>query len=360
MLKTAGTVKANELERSAEDALLACLSEVPFLRVEQSRRQAPTDAVRPDLLMKLRLPDGLQTLVCEVKNSGQPRVIRDAINALLRYREFLPNAYGVVVAPYVARAAAEICKREDIGYVDLAGNCRLSFGQVYIQKEGKPNPFAQRRDLRSLYSPRATRVLRVLLSNPDRKWKVQALAEEAKVSIGQSFNVKKLLHDREWIRAELGGFTLTEPWALLDEWSANYAFRRTPKWDLYSLKSAAEVESDLAELCLRERIAYALTGFSGAARVAPFVRYQRATVYIDGDENGILRLASMLDLRRVPSGANVSLWIPYDQGVFYGTQEFGGVRTVSSVQLYLDLRALGGRGEDAAGFLLETVLKPQW
>ena len=68
----------------------------------------------------------------------------------------------------------------------------------------------------------------------------------------------------------------------------------------------------------------------------------------------------VLDLRRVPSGANVSLWIPRDQGVFYGLRDLEGIRTVSPVQIYLDLRALGGRGEDAARFLLDTNLRPQW
>lgn len=352
--------EAYALEEEAENAVRECLAEVPFLRLEHAQKHVRIGRNELDFLLKVALPDGEQLLACEVKGSGQPRTVRDAMYQLLRYTQSLPNAYGVVIAPYISPAAAKILSLEGIGYVDLAGNCRLSFGQVYIHREGKPNPFAERRDLRSVYSPRATRVLRVLLSNPGKKWKVQALAEEAEVSLGQSFNVKKLLQDREWIHTDPEGFTLTDPLALLEEWSANYAIRRSLKWDLYSLRSVAEIESELAGLCFREGIKYALTGFSGAARVAPFVRYQRVTVYVESDETAISRLVSMLDLHRVPSGANVSLWMPYDQGVFYGIRDFGDIRTVSPVQLYLDLRALRGRGEDAANFLLETVLKPQW
>ena len=353
-------MKENEIERSAQDAVLACLSDVPFLQVEQSRAEALAYGRRPDLLVKVRLPDGLQTLACEVKNSGQPRMVREGVNALLRYRQALPNTYGVVVAPYVSPAAAEICSQEGVGYVDLAGNCRLSFGQVYIQKEGRPNPFTQKRDLRSLYSPRATRVLRVLLNNPGKAWKVQALAQEAEVSLGQSFNIKKLLSDREWIRTGPDGFTLTDPWALLAEWTENYDYRRNQVRDFYSLKSLSEIESGLAEACRKEGIEYALTGFSGAARMAPFVRYQRVTAYIEGGDDAVKRVASLLNLGQVSSGPNVSLWTPYDSGVFYGVRGFDGISVVSPIQLYLDLRRLHGRGEDAADFLLVTSLKPQW
>lgn len=361
MLKVVDGMKEVDIERGAEDALLACLADVPFLQVEPAQKEVPINGNRLDLLVKLRLPDSQQTLACEVRNSGEPRVVREAVNQLLRYRQSLPAAYGVVVAPYLSPAAAEICSQEGIGYVDLAGNCRLTFGQVYIRREGRPNPFPAKRDLRSLYSPKATRVLRVLLSNPGRKWKVQALAAEAEVSLGQCFNVKKLLADREWLRGGPDGFSLTEPWKLLEEWTANYTLRRNQTRDFYSLKSVAEIESALAEVCTREGIQYALTGFSGAAQVAPFVRYQRAIAYVESDENGgMARLVTLLGLSRVSTGANVSLWTPYDQGVFYGLQDFGGIRAVSPVQLYLDLRALRGRGEDAANFLLETVLKPQW
>ena len=39
--------------------------------------------------------------------------------------------------------------------------------------------------------------------------------------------------------------------------------------DFYSMKNPAEVESDLARVCSNQGISYALTAFSGAARLAP-------------------------------------------------------------------------------------------
>ena len=51
---------------------------------------------------------------------------------------------------------------------------------------------------------------------------------------------------------------------------------------------------------------------------------------------------------------------PYDKGVFYGVQDVNGVSVVSDVQLYLDLKKYRGRGEEAAGYILDNRLRPAW
>jgi hypothetical protein len=230
----------------------------------------------------------------------------------------------------------------------------LSFGQVYIEQTGKPNPFRTRRDLVSLYSPKSSRVLRVLLSNPGRIWKIQDLADEARVSLGQVANVKKLLLDRGSIA---DGFSLREPWKLLEEWVNVYTYRKNEVSNFYSLKSVPEIESDLAKTCGEKGIEFALTGFSGAARFAPAVRYNRVMAYVSTISED---LVSFLDLKEVPSGANVMLLGPYDEGVFYGTQVMDDIRIVSPVQIYLDLKSYKGRGEEAAEVLLREIVKPKW
>jgi hypothetical protein len=358
MLKMVIIMKKEQMEINAEKALLSCLADVPFLRVKQTEKTPLKNWGKPDFLVEIEHAGGCRLLVAEVKNSGQPRLVRDAINQLLLYKNDLPNSYPVFIAPYISPQAAEICIQEEVGYVDLAGNCRLSFDQVFICKEGKPNPFNRKRDLRTLYSPKATRVLRVLLSNPNRVWKMQALAEEAEVSLGHVSNVKKLLTDREWLNSNINGFSLGNPEQLLFEWAENYNFRRNQVYDYYSLKSPSDIEYDLAKICEMGKIQYALTGFSGAARMAPAVRYQRVMAYIRQDD--IENLVLQMNLKKVSSGANISLLAPYDDGVFYGTKNNDQVKLAAPVQVYLDLRAFRGRGEEAAGVLLEEVIRPQW
>jgi len=350
-------ISSGELKKKARESLNLCLSRVPFLKIEGIKRRPSTEALLPDFLLKIALPGGVWHLLVEIKANGQPRMAREAVNQILRYRATFPDSYGVFLAPYISPVAGEICRQEGIGYLDLAGNCYLCFDGVYIDQEGRPNPFKEKRDLRSLYSPKAERILRVLLNSPGKSWKVQGLAGEAQVSVGQVFNVKKQLLDREWVQVDKSGFMLNEPERLLKEWEQNYSFRRNKILDFYSLKGPTEMETDLIEYCNRTKVKYAFTGFSGAARLAPAVRYQRVMAYLDGLDKGVV---SQLALKKVDTGANVSLFIPYDDGVFYGALELNGAKVASPVQIYLDVRNFRGRGEEAAQVLIDHVIRPTW
>ena len=350
-------VSEKSIEAEVENALRACLQRVPFLEIESMKRELTAGDIRIDIVATVRIAEQRQRLALEVKNNGQPRIARAAAYRLARLPERDPGLYGVFAAPYISLQTAEICIQEKIGYLDLAGNCRLAFGQVYIEQTGKPNPYAEKRDLRSLYSPKAARVLRVLLTDPQKAWRVQALAKEAAVSLGQVSNVKRLLEDREWLKGSDAGLLLRDPESLLSEWSANYNARKMVSRNYYTLKGIAEIEADLAGACKREGIPYALTGFSGAARYAPAVRYQRVMAYVSRDTE---KIAEILSLKEVDSGANVTLYAPSDEGVLYGARTIDGICVASPAQVYLDLIGVKGRGEEAAKALLEEVIKRSW
>jgi hypothetical protein len=350
-------VKPHEIEEQALDALRTCLKDIPFLKITEARREVQQTGPALDQLVTLDLNGQEMLLLVEVRSNGQPRQVRDAANQILRNKTALPQAYGVFVAPYVSPRAAEVCREAEIGYLDLAGNCRLSFGTVFVERRGHPNAFSQKRLLRSLYSPKATRVLRLLLERPDRIWKLQDLARSAKVSIGQAHNVKELLADHEWLRAEAGGLRLSQPAALLDEWAENYDVRRSPAREYYSPLPIGEIEASVAEACRQEGLRYALAGFSAAERLAPFVRYQRAAAYLERDVDAI---AAKLSFKEVASGANVTLLTPYDEGVWHGVLDVDGLCVTSAIQTYLDLRSMRARGEEAAEFLRKQEIEKQW
>jgi hypothetical protein len=351
-------VKTAEIEEEAPETLTNIFADVSFADVIEIRRPKDRNEATVDWLARLRLPEKEVWLLIEVKSSGEPRWVRDAANQVLRDIVKFPHSYGVLIAPWVSPRAAEICRQEGVGYADLAGNCRLTFDSIHIERQGIPNPSPQKRALHSLYSPRATRVLRVLLHEPHRQWKLQALAEEAQVSLGQVHKVKSLLAGREWIRSEPDGMSLSKPAELLAEWATNYTYRRNRIREYYSLKSPGELENDLAEACVKQGVRYALAGFSAAARLAPFVRYQRASAYLD--EASVTKIAEDLNLKEVSSGANVTLWVPYDEYVWHGSEQKDNARVTSPIQTFLDLKSAPGRGEEAADFLLKEVIKLQW
>ena len=352
-------IEEKEIQKKAEQALLAVLKEIPFIKIDEIRKVDQNDSKlsQPDLLVKLKLPVSKQTLIVDIKRSGQPRLARQSVNQLLLYRESFRTAYGVFVAPYISKSAAEICTRENIGYMDLSGNCLLTFQQIYIRREGKPNIFSEKRDLRSLYSPKSSRMLRILINNPGKKWKIQQLADESEISLGQVFNVKKLLMDREWIQIDSNGFSLGQPGDLLNEWEKNYTFRRNNVHYLYSIKSQLDIELEIMDACTKYGINYAFTGFTAALRIAPSVRSKVVMAYI---ENGVEQLIEATGLKEVSSGANTLLLNPYDKGIFYGTRTVDDIRIVSPVQIYLDLQGFRGRGQEAAEAVFEKDILPKW
>lgn len=351
-------MKAYDIEGQAVAAITACLQEAPFIRVKSAGERGRRRDAGADLVLNLRSRAGSSSqIVVEVKTSGQPRLAREAVNQLLRLRGEFPDAYGVFVAPYVSPESAEICRKDGIGYLDLAGNCRLSFDQVFISREGFRNRFTQRRDLRSLYAPKATRVLRVLLMSKSQWWRTQGLADEAGVSLGQVANVKKNLRDREWVVERKEGFRLSSPQALLREWADNYTYRKNIVRDFYAMGETDQVEAAIARACRDLGIQYAFTGFSAARRVAPAVLGQRAMAYVGTISEALLKRAG---LKEVSSGANVSLLVPYDEGVYYMASEVDSMRTVCPVQLYLDLKGYKGRGDEAAEAVWQQEISKLW
>jgi hypothetical protein len=337
-------------QKDISQALQDCLKQVSFVDVISIQPNLDLPGLSASLLVR----GSPFMLLVRFQSSGQPRLARLAVYELKAAMSELTNTYGVFSAPYISPQAADICRNAGIGYFDLAGNCYLSFGGVYIHNAGSANPFGEKRDLRSLYSPKAERVLRVLLNAPRQRWKTQELAQTAQVSLGQVANVKKLLADREWLKTDLTGMGLSNPSALLDEWAQRYDFRRNQLKEYYTLADVAEAEVQFSEACEQLGHSYALTGFSAASRIAPMVRYQRMSAFINGE---IEPIATALGWKSVSSGANVSLLIPYDNGVFYAAKNVGGSQIVGLVQTYLDLQNSRGRGQEAADAIRKELEK---
>lgn len=173
----------------------------------------------------------------------------------------------------------------------------------------------------------------------------------------QWWDFKPWLEQYNSIIREPGGFRLTDPEALLMEWGEKYSIRNNRWSNFYMPATVDEIESGIAGSLKSSGQQYAFTLFSAAKRVAPFSRYQRVFLYLDGDETP---LVEDLGLKPVESGPNVTILEPYDSGVFYAKKEIDNRPMVGMIQLYLDLVSYKGRGEEAARFLLDNELRKKW
>ena len=205
-----------------------------------------------------------------------------------------------------------------------------------------------------------------MLAQPSKGWKVRELAMHADVgvSVGLAAKIKQTLVEESYAIEHKRQLYLRDPMGLLENWAKYYSQNHHSLADQISLyfRGNTEIaEKAVAKWCRDNAIPFALAGFSAAWRLAPEVRYNVAAVYVDHrgfDRDMLARLDSYDGGKPVATGANLLLWRPYDPSVLAGShQEIEAELPVTSaIQTFLDLRRLGGRGEDAATAVYERLI----
>ena len=211
------------------------LGSVPPVEIESIEYESEVDAYGVDGLIGLSCHGKSYALVVEVKSNGAPRFARSGVYQLescvgrLSQSARANGARHMIpmfVSPYLSPESRAICTAHDVAYLDLVGNVRLAFDAVYIERAVADKPRSETRALRSIFTPKAAAILRVLLRDPDRVWRVAELAAKAKASYGHVSNVRRALLDREWLEVREAGAVIVQPEALMQTWRENY--RRPP------------------------------------------------------------------------------------------------------------------------------------
>lgn len=341
-------------------ALRELLAELPTIRMENLEVDLRGPDRGVDILAHLNVYDRPHVLVCEVKSNGQPRNVRAALLQLRNYVAHLDReAVPMFIAPYLSPEAQALCKENNVAFLDLVGNARIAFDNVFIERRVSDRPPADRRELKSLFKPKSAQVLRVLLQDPQRAWRVTELAEAADVSLGHVSNVRTGLLDREWAQVSVQGLFLSEPDALLDAWRDEYEVPEGNHLTFYTILHGSAFEQAAREVLGvspgKGKAVFA--SFSAANWLAPFGR--TGMQYFYADNAGLERLKERLKLSRSSKGENVIVTVPKDFGLFRDTVEpMQGAVCTSPVQTYLDLWVSGERGQEAAEHLRQEKL--QW
>jgi hypothetical protein len=347
-----------QILEQAENQLRSVLEKIPAVSSIQIRKDTLFLGRRVDLMLSFELEGRQKEFIVEVKRNVTPKTLRDVCTQV---RKIVPenseSMYPVVAASYLSESSIEVCKEYKVGCFDIQGNCFFAFGSLYVEIKGTPNANPSQRSIRTLFSPKSSRVARVLLSNGEQWWQIQEIAKEADISIGLVSDVKNRLLEEELILEQGKRVKVKNPDKLLKLWVSNYSYKKNKIIEYYSLDNPAAVEQNISAKCKEQNIRYALALFSGANKVSPFVRMERTFAFIDSD---IESLAEQLNLKNVSSGANVILLRPFDEGIFYQSHEINEIQVVSNLQLYLDLISYKGRGEEAANAVYNKFLEPQW
>jgi len=221
--------------------------------------------------------------------------------------------------------------------------------------------------IRNVFEVKSSRIVRVLLIHPNKTWVLRELAKEGQVSLGMVHYVTSALIKMGFLSRtksdRFGMLSLMDPYRLIRQWAASYNYLFVNKFsEYYTFDTEFEVFlSRLAKLPNRVIDKYALTLHAAAWIMVPYVRPTDFHIYIHPDirREDLSKIIERLNISPIEKSGNVKLVTPYDEGVFYGSKEINRVRIVSPVQLYVDLFNYPGRGEEAAGKLLEKITK-EW
>ncbi len=297
-------------------------------------------------------------LVVEAQERVSPLL---AIGILRRMAESSVKGAPTLCTRIISERVAELCRTQGVSYLDEAGNCRLSAPGFFLQVEGRKPVRAARQAEIDPFAIKSSRIARVLLGSPKRGWQLQELADEAQVSIGLVAKVKRALLDQAFVEERERHLHLRDPKGLLDAWATAYE-SSGERVAIYVMQKAGEAERRIARWCAEKAVRVALTDMAGAWRLAPSVRYQQSTVYVESkdDVDVVNDLVEHLGARRVDSGANLVLVPPKDPYVFYQSRKVDDIDVASPLQLYLDLRKQPGRGEEAAQEILKREIMPTW
>ena len=249
-----------------------------------------------------------------------------------------------------------ICRQHNVGCVDLLGNVYLAFDNVYIERVVEEKLERRKRQLKNLFAPVSSRIVRAMLEEPDRAWTLTELAEATDASLGQTHKVSEKLVDEAFARkSRQEGLALTDPAGLLDLWRETYDVKEANEVHSFhtSQRNPRRLMGEVERAAENLGRCYAFTLHAGASLIAPHVRFNDVHFYVEDD---LQTWVSALDLHTVEFGGNVHLLGPYDEGVFYQLRKPDGISVVGDIQLYLDLFKYPARGREQAEFLRDQEI----
>ena len=335
--------------------VLERLTGAPVLEVDRDplSGRARAGGVGPDLLV--RTQDKLFAVTC--KSSASTESVGAAVRALKHYAaEAFPSSIPLLIVPFMGNVGRRLCEEEGISWLDLSGNACIHAPGLHVVIEGRPNRYPRRGRPRNLFAPKASRIARVLLLEPEIAMTQQDLVRATELTKGYvSKVISRMEHAGLVQRDNQGGIRVLDRDLLLDTWSEAYDFEdheihrghlavRTP---LQGLQHIAEVFENSG-------LEYAVTGLAAAWLYAPHASFRLITVYVTRFPDR--KVLDRLRYRDVDAGANVWLVKPNDIGVLERRERIQNVWCASPLQVYLDLRGHPERSSEAAEVLRDKYL----
>jgi len=256
----------------------------------------------------------------------------------------------LLVCPSISELLAADLRREGIPHADLNGRLFVGASDFLLDRRPGVVAFRNPRSGPDPFSPKASRLVRALLSQRGAPRTQEELARQTGVSRAVVSQVLAQLVDGDYVERSaasgrkvpatylLADFDrLLEAWGQADNWQKRTAVHQ------FSVLSnrPAEIAQKVADSLGTESIAF--TQWFAAWLRRPHTIPPVVSAYVRQR-----RLLDIFPARKVSTGGNLWLIIPEDEGVFAEGKESQGFPLVGDVQTYLDLLPVGLRGPETA------------
>lgn len=285
-------------------------------------------------------------------------VFRDKLRFLKDYSNKKGELPPLIISDYLSEGKRRACRDSRVNYLDLSGNVYLAGKGFYIERNGLPDKYPQKRLGRGPFSDKASLIIRVSLQNKDKLWGVREMAQAADLDPGFVSRMMNELVARGYFVKQNQKFKLLDAKSLLEDWVREYDYRKSERHDYFCLADGPdEILKRLQKAGEPKAVTYALSFQAGANLLAPHAVYNEVYIYA---KDGAARdfLVEHLKLKQVERGANVIILHPYYwHSAFFMMQRVESLWVASDLQLYLDLYKYPLRGLEQAEYLYARRMK---
>ncbi|MCP3063317.1 hypothetical protein LXT21_31515 [Myxococcus sp. K38C18041901] len=262
----------------------------------------------------------------------------------------------MLVTDSASPRVVEACANNELALVDQRGTFFLRAGSTFIRIQGSGSSSRVPRE--PVFHGKGSRIVRVLLKFPGRRWTVRALSDQTQTSYTYAHGVIKRL-TQEGLVDVSGGVRLREPVGLLKTWMKHGRPTAISKEGF----NAPSTTPDVLDRGYRRLESQGIRSiFSLASGLEPDERFVSGLphgLYLSGS---LERAIDAFGLRRMTP---YNFWIlradPAAEtevgGVYFGERSLAHGPGVSLPQLAVDFQHSGGRGEEQADELLRRFAK---
>lgn len=218
----------------------------------------------------------------------------------------------------------------------------------------RPAPGGLRDSRSSPFAPRASRVVRALLSDPGRSWRLSDVAVLCDLNPGNVHRALAALVDRGMVERDQDAYVVAEPGSMLEAWADQHQVPRERMW----LRPGGDLRAFVRKLVSQLDGKAVVSGELAAEELAPHLAAESAIVHVLDPQ----RFAELppgdqpLSSARLNGSPGQVLLDLADKGYGDFRVDRQDLPLSSPARVYIDLARDRGRGREAGEHLRRHVI----